>query len=428
MNRALGRLRQRLATMAMSSLLAISTMPAYADFLIGGFGTVGYSVLLGSTTEDGGRIDEFSGVNAKGTLRNLTRFGLNISKEINEHTMMTLQLIANGADLFHGTEKDHQFRVRANLAGLRFEHDHYTFLIGLIPTANFIISDLIQVGFSYQYAQPPKGYYRFADVESIAGMRASRYFELGDLYTNVILTAGEVIYHKTIEDNSTYNTRSSYTYSLHFENEYRNHMLRIGYILFPSFRHTRRFKSVISQGGNELEVEAVGSCIDSDMMAMGTAYRGTFFDDFQILAELAIREIKLGRCFGALAHTEKMIQRDWSTYISLSYQLGRFTPRLGFTDFARTADTEEATAYATRNVPDGPVREATRATIDKQIQDRVAQAGSSYTLGLNYQISSQIILKTEVEHHEAIEDDINGYYMPPKSTATVLNVSLDYVF
>lgn len=430
MNRAIGRPRQLLTRLGLSSLLAIGTLavPARGNYRVSGFGTVGYSVLLDSTSKNGAKVGEFSGVNAKGTLRNLTRFGLNISKELNDHTMIALQLVANGADLFHGTDDDNEFRVRANLAGLRYEVGEYTFLIGLIPTANFIISDMIQVGYSYLYAQPPKGYYRFADTETISGVRASRYFELGDLYTNVILTAGEVHYKKSIEDGSTYYTRSSYTYSLHFENEYRNHFFRIGYILFPSFRHTRTFKTIVNQGGTDLEMEAVGSCIDSDMMAMGVAYRGAFFDDFQVLAELATRDIELGRCIGALERTEKMIQRDWSSYISLSYQMGRFTPRLGFTDFRRTAETEAATAYATRDIPDGPVRTATRAAINKELQDRVAQAGSTMTAGLNYQVSSQIILKSEVEFHEAIEDDINGYYMPPGSTATVLNLSIDYVF
>lgn len=439
MNRAFGGLRQlgKLAKHALSPpwvccslvvLLGSWASPALGNFRVGGFGTVGYSVLLESTTKDGGQLEEYSGVSSKGTLRNLTRFGLNISKDITENAMLALQVVANGADLFHGTENDHQFKVSANLAALRYEYEAYTFLVGLIPTANFIISDLIQVGYSYLYAQPPKGYYRFADTETLTGLRATRYFEMGDLYTNVIVTLGEVLYNKTVEDQSTYDTDSSFTYSLHLENEYRNHFFRVGYILFPSFRHSRTFKRIATVGGNTIELESVGSCIDSDMQATGFAYRGTFFEDFQVLGELAVREVELGRCRGVLERTEKAVQTDWSSYISLSYQLGRFTPRVGFTDFKRSIDTAEATAFATRNVPDGPVREATRQAIDKELQDLVAQQGSSYSLGLNYQISSQIILKTEIEHHEATEDDINGYYMPPKSTATVLNVSLDYVF
>lgn len=408
-------------------LLAMA-QPAHSEFRIGGFGTVGYSVLADSETKTGGTLEEFSGVTSKGTMRNLTRFGLNFTKDISDNAMITVQFIASGADLFHGTDDRHQFRLYSNLAGIRFEVEDYAFLVGLIPTSNFIISDLIQVGYSYLYSQPPKGYYRFADVESLAGFRGSRYFELGSLYINAILTMGEVLYHKTVEDNSTYNTRSSYTYSLVLENEYQNHFFRAGYILFPAFRHSRRFKTFQNIQGNDVEMVAVGSCANSDMTAWGIAYRGTYFDDFEILAEMANREIQTLECSGALEKSEKLRQYDRASYVSLSYALGKFTPRLGYAVFDRSIDTEEATAHATRAIPDGPVRVATRAAIDKELQARVAQTGYSLTAGLNYQINSQIILKTEMERFFAPDDTINGYYMPAGSTATIFNVSLDYVF
>lgn len=405
---------------------------AQADFRIGGFGTVGYSVLADSSTPNGGRLEGVSGVNAKGTMRNLTRFGLNISKPLSEHASIFFQLVANGSDLFHGTDRGNQFRVRSNLAGVRLDFDGYALMLGLIPTPNFIISDYIHVGYSYRYAQPPKVYYRYADIENVVGMRASRHIELGDLMTNVIFTAGEVIYDKTFEDNSDYGSRSAYYYSLYFENEINDHLLRFGYILFPDLKFSRDFRQVQTVGTapnqQQIEVIAPGGCNGNDMTAWGIAYRGTFFEDMELLAEASQRDLLMGGCYGAIATFEKMHQLDMASYFALSYNIGRFTPRLGMAIFNRSIDTDDATAYQTRALPDGPLRTATRAGIDRLLKNRVEEKGTTYSAGINYQIDQQTLLKTEVEHYVATDENINGYYMPPKSTATIVNISVDYVF
>lgn len=405
---------------------------ARADFRIGGFGTVGYSVLADSSTPNGGRLQGLSGATPKGTMRNLTRFGLNISKPLSEHASIFFQLVANGSDLFHGTDRDNQFRVRSNLAGVRLDYGGYSLMLGLIPTPNFIISDYIHVGYSYGYVQPPKVYYRYADIENVVGLRASRHIEMGDLMTNVIFTAGEVIYNKSFEDNSDYNSRSSYYYSLYFENEYRDHLLRFGYILFPELKFSRDFRRVQTVGTapnqQQIEVIAPGGCKGADMTAAGIAYRGTFFEHFEVLAEASQRGLVMGGCYGVLALYEKLIQKDMASYFALSYNLGRFTPRVGMAMFDRAVNTDDATAYQTRDLPDGPLRTATRAGIDKLIRDSIEEKGATYSVGLNYQIDQQTLLKTEVEHYVATDENINGYYMPPDSTATIVNISVDYVF
>lgn len=405
---------------------------ARADFRIGGFGTVGYSVMVGSSTPNGGQISELSGVTAKGTMRNLTRFGLNISKPLSENASIFFQLVANGSDLFHGTDEGNQFRVRSNLAGVRLDYGGYAFMFGLIPTPNFIISDYIHVGYSYNYAQPPKSYYRYADIETIVGMRASRHIEMGDLMTNIIFAAGEVAYDKTFEDASDYGSRSSFYYSLYFENELNDHLLRFGYILFPDLKFSRDFRSIQTAGTppnqQPIEVVAPGGCNNSDMTAWGIAYRGTYFDDLELLAEASGRDLQMRGCYGPLAISEKLYQLDKAAYIALSYSIGRFKPRLGLTMHHRAADADEATAYQTRNLPDGPVRTATRAGIEKVLKDRLEEKGTTYSAGLNYQIDQQTLLKTEVEHFMATDENINGFYMPPDSTATIVNITVDYVF
>lgn len=403
--------------------------PSYAELRIGGFGTIGYTFLATASDDS---IDDVSGATPKGTMRNLTRFGLNINKAMTDSASIFFQVVANGANIFHGTDEGQQFRARATLAGLRLDIEDYSIMVGLLPSANFIISDYIQVGYGYHYVQPPKVYYRYADMESLTGLRVTRELDLGPINTNVIFTAGEITYDPVHEDGSAYYSRSSYTYNLHFENEYEDHLLRFGFVLMPTLSYARHFRTTQEFDNNGTQVgvefEVIGGCRSSPLFAWGVAYKGTLWDNLELLSEFTIRDITMGGCYGVLEVIEKLKQRDFGSYMALGYSMGKFMPRLGFSLFDRSVDTAAATAYQTRDLPNGPLRNAVRSGIDKAIKERTAQKGAVYSAGLNYQVSSQIVLKTEIEHFVATESNVKGYYMPPDSSASIVHFSIDFVF
>lgn len=397
-----------------------------------GYGSVGYSLLVTTDTPDGEELpfgDTFGGASKKGTFRNLTRFGLNITHETNDTTSILLQLAANGSDLFHGTDEEHQFNVKANLAGLKFKSDLFEVMLGILPTGHFMISDSMYMGATYLWAQPPKIFYRVGDSSNVVGARVRRSFDLDENLLTFELLAGEVDYRKWYDSNTDIDSRSVIIYSFGADLEAGDHNFHFALTTAPemSFTRTEYTDQVLSPGNPAVRLGVPGGCKNSLLDGLSAGYDGYLTDEFRVQAEFVMRRTHFAGCYGSQAFVEKVRLLEQAGYLAFAYSLGAWTPRLLFLKQSIGAELDDAADHFAAKYPVFQ-RPIVRATYLQRVGYRVREKTDSFGIGLNRQITPFIVAKGELEYYIAPDKNIHGYQIPHDSTAMLLNVAVDYVF
>lgn len=419
----------------LSLTLSISSVAQAEEFgqtRIVGYGTVGYSLLANHETPEGVDMpngDSFGGATTKGTFRNLTRFGLNITHTADENTSLVLQLAANGSDLFHGTDEDHQFRVRANLAGLKLNFDLLEFLAGIIPSGYFLISDTMQIGATYLWAQPPKMFYRIGDSSNVVGGRVRKSLEWDESLLTFEFMFGEMLYHKWYDSKSEIDSRSSYLYSLAAEYETEDHNFRMTLSAIPEMNY-RRYDyapTVLQPGQPPVIMKGYGGCRDTEVSALNISYDGFLTDSLRLQSEYALRQTNFDGCFGTQEYAQKMKFTEDAGYVAFGYVIGKWTPRLMLLKQRNAVDLDEAAEAAADRLPTLP-RPVVIAQYKDTVGKRAKEKTDTFGVGLNYQWTDYIVVKTELAHYIAPDKNIRGYQLPPDSNATVFNFAVDYVF
>lgn len=413
-----------------AGLLAPSESSAQDKTRILGYGSVGYSLLINTEGQEPPYGETFGGASKKGTFRNLTRFGLNLTHEASENTSILIQLAASGSDLFHGTDEEHQFNVRANLAGLKLQYELLEIMLGILPTGYFMISDTMQMGATYLWAQPPKVFYRVGDTANVVGARMRKSFDLVDehLLTLELLT-GEMLYRKWYDSDTRIDSRSSYLYSLGMHLDIGDHNLRLTYTLVPEMHFTRSefVDSVLSPGNPPIRIEAPGGCSRILIDGITAGYDGYLSEDIRIQGEFVRRRSHFNGCYGSQVFREKVRYLEQAGYIAFAYTIGSWTPRFLILKQNIELELEEAADLFASRFP-AAQRSAARAGYVRAAKLRIEEKTDSFGLGLNYQITPYIVAKAEVEHYIAPDENIRGYQMDVDSSATLFNIAVDYVF
>lgn len=397
-----------------------------------GYGTIGYSLIANKETPEGVSLpqgDTHGGASTKGTLRNLTRFGLNITHTAGENTSLVTQLEANGADLFHGTDENHQFRMRANLAGIKLNFDLLELLAGIVPTGYFLISDTMEIGATYLWAQPPKIFYRIGDSSNVAGGRVRKSFEWSESLLTFEFLFGEMLYNKWYDSNIELDSRSSFLYSLAMEYETEDHSFRLALSTIPEMRYKRYDYSekVLEPGKPPVRLKGYGGCSDTAVGALNLSYDGYLTESLRLLSEYATRNTVFGGCFGTQIFAEKLEYTEHAAYLAFAYTAGKWTPRIMALKQTISAELDAAAEAAADRDPTKP-RPAVIAGYKKAVGLRVQEKTDTYGIGLNYQWTDFIVVKSEVEHYISPDKNINGYQLPPDSNVTIFNFAIDYVF
>lgn len=417
---------------AVLALMVPSLGKARGTTRIVGYGSVGYSLLVSASTPEGTELpygDSFGGASKKGTFRNLTRFGLNLTHVAAENTSFLIQLAANGSDLFHGTDEEYQFNVRANLAGIKLSYDLLEVMLGILPTGYFMISDTMQMGATYLWAQPPKVFYRVGDSSNVVGARMRKSFDIEDDLLTLEVIAGELLYRKWYDSRSEIDSRSSFIYSLGFLVETGDHNGRLVYSIVPEMSYTRSEyrERVLSPGTPPVKIALPGGCRTALVDAVNAGYDGYITDEFRVQAEYVLRRTHFRGCYGSQLYAERMRFQEQAGYVALAYSMGSFTPRLLILKQNITAELDDAATYFASRYPVFQ-RPFVRAAYLKDAGYRGREKTDSFGLGLNYQLTPFIVAKAELEHYVAPDKNIRGYQMPVDSSATLFNIAIDYVF
>lgn len=411
---------------------SVTAKPQIKKTRIVGYGSVGFSLLADTNTpndQDLPYSNAFAGASSKGTMRNLTRFGLNITHVANENISYVLQLAANGSDLFHGTDEGHQFKTRANLAGLKINFDLLEVLAGIVPTGYFLISDTMQMGATYLWAQPPKAFYRMGDSFNVAGGRIRKAVEFDDRLLTFEFLAGEMLYNKWFDSNSELDSRSSFLYSFGVHLETEDHAMRLAFNAVPEMNF-RRFDYKVQTpvpGKPPIRVKGNGGCRSTYIGAVNMGYDGWFTDALRVQLEYALRHTHFKGCYGTQSYVEQVKWQENSGYLAFAYSMGKWTPRLLMLKQHITVDLEDAVANFLKQYPQSQwptVEAAYRASAGSRGREKT----DSYGIGLNYQLTDFIVVKSELEYYMSPDKNITGYQLPADSNATLFSAAVDYVF
>lgn len=369
------------------SLLAIAiASPAMADDLrINGFLSVGASMMDSDKAH-------IAGADNQGGFKQDTIIGLQVSKQVNDSTSVTGQLVSRGSDDY-STEAAWAFVTYA-------ANDDLDLRMGRLRLPAFYYSDFLEVGYTYNPIRPAEEVYRLP-FSSMDGVDLTQRFSSGNIDGAVQVYYGR--YQGDFENSGS-------TYKADFRN-------LTGISVTSSIGN---FGGRLSY--NQAELNLQGDTPAGSDLALGqTAATGmanllgdpSAAEDFNIKGHtsqfIAAALTYDNGDYSALAewtafnHETNLLMDDEAWLVSVAKRIGAFTPHLTYS--------------ATKNFYES----GNEGKIQKQLP--LATEEESITLGLRYDYDSSTALKFEIQHNdEKTYDGADG------DSAMLYSVAVDLVF
>jgi len=165
----------RKSGLAAAVLLACSPVAFSGDLQINGFMNVTAGALSTNKISQDGYDDEVS-------FDNGTLVGLQMTKQVNDSTSATLQLISRGSQ---------NYETEASWAYITYAlSDDTDIRMGRLRTPMFYYSDFLEVGYAFNWVRPPSIVYRMDMLSSISGVDLTHRFVAGDIDGSVQVYSG----------------------------------------------------------------------------------------------------------------------------------------------------------------------------------------------------------------------------------------------
>lgn len=352
------------------SLLAMAiASPAMAnDLNINGFLSVGASMLDDNKASIAGADDQ-------GGFKQDTVLGLQVSKQINDSTSATGQLVSRGSDNY-STEAAWAFVSYA-------ANDNLDLRMGRLRIPFFYYSDFLEVGYAYNWVRPPGEVYRIP-FSSIDGFDLTQRFSSGSIDGSVQFYYGRYQGPITVGDNT-------------YEADFRN------FTGISINTNMDNFGSRLSYNQAELNMTGPGGVQLSTM------------PDFQMTGQLTtFIEAALTYDNGTNSVVAEWTQLDYGTsaFLDDSAWLIGYAHRLDDISLHATY-TEHKTKYES----------GTNGAIQKNPLLGLGDEQSSIILGMRYDYDSSTALKFEVQNND--ETKTAG---ADGDSATLYSVAVDVIF
>ncbi len=367
--------------------LAIASPAMASDLNINGFLSVGASML------DDDKV-EVAGADTQGGFKQNTILGLQVSKQVNDSTSVTGQLVSRGSDDY-STEAAWAFVTYA-------ANDNLDLRMGRLRIPAFYYSDFLEVGYTYNSIRPAEEVYRLP-FSSFDGVDFTQRFSSGNIDGSVQVYYGRYVGDFKAEGDDT-------IYAADFRN-------LTGVSVNTNFGN---FGTRLSY--NQGELNLAGGADPTSNLALAEAGAGAIAgllgdasaaEDFNLTGQtsqfIAAALTYDDGTYNLLAewtsfdHETSLLADDQAWMASAAMRMGEFTPHI---------------RYSTR-------KEVADSGNEGKIQKQLGLEGeeSSITLGLRYDYDSSTALKFEAQHHD--EKTIGGV---DGESAMLYSVSVDLVF
>lgn len=365
--------------------LAIASPAMASDLNVNGFLSVGASMLDSNDAS-------IAGADNQGGFKQDTILGLQVSKQVNDSTSLTGQLVSRGSDDY-STESAWAFVTYAAT-------DELDLRMGRLRIPAFYYSDFLEVGYTYNLIRPPEEVYRLP-FSSVDGVDVTKRFSTGNVDGTV-----QFYYGRYVGDF----TNNGETYDADFRN-------LTGLSVSASMGN---FGGRLSY--NQAELNLQGTAPAGSPLALGIAGAGAIAtglgdpsaaDEFNIAGQVsqfvAAALTYDDGTYSALAEWTALNQEtallmdDQAWLVSVAARMGEFTPHLTYST--------QKDEYESGN----------EGVIQKQLG--LATEESSITLGLRYDYDSSTALKFEIQNND--EKTIAG---ADGESAMLYSVAVDLVF
>ena len=363
--------------------LAIASPAMASDLNINGFLSVGASML----DKDDASI---AGADNQGGFKNDTILGLQISKQVNDKTTVTGQLVSRGSDDY-STEAAWAFVTYA-------ANDDLDLRMGRLRVPAFYYSDFLEVGYTYNSIRPAEEVYRIP-FSSIDGVDLAQRFSSGDIDGTVQIYYGR--YQGDFESNGTvYDADFRNVTGISVSANMGNFGSRLSYnqgeLNLGSPAPAGTDLAVVQGTANFLASGDLNAAKDFNISGQTSSFieAALTYDDgtYSVLAE-----------WTAFDHETSVLLDDQAWMVSAAMRMGEFTPHVRYSTQKDEFDSGV----------EGDIQKRLRLEADE----------SSITLGLRYDYDSSTALKFEIQNND--EKTIEG---ADGDSAILYSVAVDLVF
>ncbi len=361
--------------LALSACIAASVAApltfADDDLRINGFLSVGASMADSNDAH-------FDGSDNQGGFKNDNVLGLQFSKQINDSTSATGQLVSRGADDY-STEAAWAFVTYAAT-------DDLDVRMGRLRIPFFYYSDFLEVGYAYNWVRPPSEVYRLP-FSSVDGIDLTQRFSSGDIDGSVQLYYGR------------YNGDFKYD----------------GFTYGADFRNFTGISLNTNMGnfGSRLSYHQAELIINDAPAGSPVAGIGTFGPDFQMTGQTTtFVEAALTYDNGTSSMIAEWTQLDYGTaaFLDDTAWLVAYAHRLG-----------DISLHATYSEQKDEYESGANGAIQKAVGLGVEE--SSIILGMRWDYDSSTALKFEAQYNdETMYAGVDG------DSAMLYSVAVDVVF
>jgi len=393
-------------SLAAAIALAVSQSAYANDINVNGFLSVGASMLDNDDVS-------IAGADTTGGFKNDTILGLQISKQVNDKTSVTGQLVSRG-------EQD--YKTEASWAFVTYNANNNTDLrMGRLRVPAFYYSDFLEVGYAYNWVRPPVEVYRLP-FSSIDGLDLTHSYSAGSVDGSVQVYYGRFQGDMAIGGDEEYSTDAKNLTGIVLSNSFGNFGTRLSY-----HRAEINIDAAAGDGtalGNAIGAATAIAAVPAGInvgTATGNAALAGFTgigdasaaDDFapdgqtttfmQAAVSYDNGDVSMVAEWTALENDYLAIPDDTAWMVTVAKRFGDYTPHLTY-----SYDKDEYESGS-----EGDLQEALGLAFEQ----------SSITLGLRYDYDAATALKFEVQTNNEKNDSTDL-----DETGTLYSVALDLVF
>lgn len=340
------------------------------------------------------------GITKQGSFNDISVAGLQFTMPLGEKFSATTQIIADGNDV-------EKFDVRAAWAYLKYKPiNDLSVKAGRIRNPLFMLSQYLNVGYAYNFVEPPQEVYQVVPVPNLTGVTA----DYKHTFSNGWYVETQPIFASTKED--VYISGASVESTFH---DFVGASLAVGnkWLLLRGVAVTTKTSaespaSVVVSPTLTVTFPSLSN-VRSNFWGVGLQIEK---DHFHFLSEYGARNLR-NTIYGGL----------YGWYANVGYQLGKFMPNITYAIHRSTHESDVAKFFS---YSDDPAVAA--------VQRAVLEAGTfedqnSWTAGLRYNMSSHVALKADLQFIHLLHGT-KGLFasMPNRDTIGVGYLAVNVVF
>lgn len=336
--------------------------------------------------------------------------GIQLRHRFNQKISYTHQLLYRASDIERNLKTEWAYIAYKINPELQIK-------VGRLRRPLFMLSESLEVGFSYPWVRPPVEIYRVPNT-GLEGVDLLYDFQIGEFYGQLQLGWGDGVDEVGANLSAIYESKNNLTTAMTV-NRYP-FSFRIGVVQnkLKVSPYGDDPDSLYQVAINALEAFNVSHLVNLDNADSTYANMGFRFDNGKHLVLFEYTYFEVERFPNSLGP---------GGYLLYGYRLGKWLPFLTYGQMGEHSGNQkladEVAAAVAENVGPGIAIIAR-----EEVLSRINNPFKSYTLGINYFLNTNVRLKADAVHFEDFENGSGSFVEPPDSHNAVYSIAVDLVY